>query len=105
MNGQFADQYWEAAVTEIETLVIMKAWEVVERQEYMNVLRSTLAFKLKHYPYGLIKKFKASLCARGDMQLEGIYFFETYAPVVQRTSVRLMLILEVFLGLNSKQAM
>ena len=30
MNGQFADEYWEAAVTEIETLEFMKEWEVVE---------------------------------------------------------------------------
>ena len=37
------------------------------------------------------------------MQLEGIDFFETYAPVVQWNTVRLMLILEVLLGLKSKQ--
>ena len=69
----------------------------------MNVLKSTWAFKLKCYPDGLIKKFKAHFCARGDMQLEGINFFETYAPVFQWNTVRLMLILEVLLGLKSKQ--
>ena len=37
------------------------------------------------------------------MQLEGIDFFKTYAPVVQWTTVRLMLILEVLLRLKSKQ--
>ena len=37
------------------------------------------------------------------MQLEGIDFFETYAPVVQWTTVRLMLILEVLLGIKSKK--
>ena len=47
MNGQFADEYWEAAVTEIETLEFMKAWEVVEQQDDMNILRSTWVFKLK----------------------------------------------------------
>ena len=67
MNGQFADEYWEAAVTEIETLEFMKAWEVVERQDDINVLRSTWAFKLKCYPDGLIKNFKSCFCARGDM--------------------------------------
>ena len=63
MNGQFADEYWEAAVTEIDTLEFMKAWEVVERQDDMNVLRSTWAFKLKRYPNSLIKKFKDRFCA------------------------------------------
>ena len=47
MNGQFADEYWEAAVTEIETLESMHAWGVVERESEMNVLKSTWAFKLK----------------------------------------------------------
>ena len=69
----------------------------------MNFLRSTWAFKLKRYPDGLIKEFKARFCARGDMQLEGIDFFEMYAPVVQWTTVRLMLVLEVLLGLNRAQ--
>ena len=31
MNGKFADEYWEAAVTEIETLESMHAWEVVNK--------------------------------------------------------------------------
>ena len=69
----------------------------------MNVLKSTWSFKLKRYPDGLIKKFKARFCDRGDMQLEGIDFFKTYAPVVQWNTLRLMLILEAVLGLKSKQ--
>ena len=47
MNGQFADKNWEAAVTEIETLESMHAWEVVEQESEMNVLKSTWTFKLK----------------------------------------------------------
>ena len=82
MNGQFADEYWEAAVSEIETLEFMKAWEVVEQQDDMNVLRSAWAFRLNCYPDGLIKNFKARFGARGDMQLEGIDFFKMYDPVV-----------------------
>ena len=80
----------------------MNAWEVVDREDYMNVIKSTYAFKLKLYPYRWINKFKARLCARGDMHLEGIDFFETYVPVFQWTTVRLMFILEVLLGLKSK---
>ncbi len=37
------------------------------------------------------------------MQLEGIDFFETYAPVVQWLTICLMFILEVLLGLKLKQ--
>jgi hypothetical protein len=70
----------------------------------MESLPSTWAFKCKLYTDGLIKKFKARFCARGDKQLKGINFFKTYAPsVVQWTSIRLMFILEILLGLKSRQ--
>ena len=88
MNGPFKAEYWEAAVKEIETLEAMDAWEVVDRSEAGNVIDSVWAFKLKRFPDGMVKKFKARFCARGDQQLEGVDFFETYAPVVQWTTVR-----------------
>ena len=77
MNGPFKEEYWKAACKEVETLVEMEAWEVVDKEEGMNVIDSIWAFKLKRFPDGLIKKFKARFCARGDQQLEGIDFFVT----------------------------
>jgi hypothetical protein len=68
----------------------------------MNVISSTWAFKCKRYPDGLIKNSKPG-CARGDQQLEGIDIFETYAPVIQWTTICLMFILEILLGLKSMQ--
>ena len=62
-----------------------------------------MGFKLKRYPDGLIKNFKSRLFARGYMQLEGIDFFETYAPVVKCTTTRLMIILGILLQFKSKQ--
>ena len=69
----------------------------------MNILDLTWAFRCKHYTDGLIKKFKARFCERGNKYLEGIDFFKTYVPVMQWTTVRLMLVLELLLGLKSKQ--
>jgi hypothetical protein len=81
----------------------IEAWDEVEWEEDMNFINFTWAFKCKQYPDGLIKKFKARFCVRGDQQLEGIDFFETYAPVVQCTMICLMFVLEVLLGLKSLQ--
>ena len=104
MNGPNSDGFWKAMVTEITTLVeMMDAWEVVDRQSWMNVLPSTWAFKCKCFPDGLIKKLKARFCVREDKQLEGIDFFETLAPVVSWMTVRLMLILLLVLGLATRQ--
>eukprot|EP00956_Cyclotella_meneghiniana_P001084 scaffold1265_cov38-Cyclotella_meneghiniana.AAC.11 len=103
MSGPFKEEYWKAAVKEIKTLESMDVWEVVDRTDDMNVIDSIWAFKLKRFPDGMVKKFKARFSARGDQQLEGVDFFETYAPVVQWTTVRLMLILEILLQFKSKQ--
>ena len=56
----------------------------------MHVLPSTWAFRCKRFPDGTIKKLKARFCARGDRQLEGVDFFDTYAPVASWSTVRLM---------------
>ena len=78
----------------------MVYWNVVDNEDDMNVIRSKWDFMLKQYPDGLIKKFKARLCTRGDMKNEGIYFFNTYEPVFQWTTTFLMLIIEVILQLK-----
>ncbi|MCA1807758.1 MAG: hypothetical protein LC687_07920, partial [Actinobacteria bacterium] len=103
MNHPDADGFMDAAKTEIETLHKMKVWDEVDRQPWMNVLPGTWTFRLKRYPSGLIRKFKARFCARGDRQIQGVDFFETYSPVVSWNTVRLMLVLSLELGLVSKQ--
>jgi hypothetical protein len=69
----------------------------------VNILDSTWVFKRKRTPDGQVKKLKARFCVRGDQQIEGIDFFDTYAPVVSWSTVRLLLILSVLLGLATKQ--
>ena len=81
----------------------MDVWEVVDRQPWMNVLGSTLVFKKKVYPSGEVRKLKARFCARGDQQIEGVDFFETYAPVVSWNTVRLLLVLSVQFELATRQ--
>jgi hypothetical protein len=104
MNGPYAEEYWKAAQLEIETLEKIKAWTIVPRtDDITNVLPSTWAFKVKRYPDGTVKKFKGRFCARGDKQIQGVDFIETYSPVVQWTTIRLMLVLECILSLCSKQ--
>lgn len=83
MNGPFAEEYWQAACVEVETLEEMDAWEVVYRTDEMNILPSTWAFKCKRFPDNLIKKFKARFCARSDKHIEGVDHFVTFAHVIQ----------------------
>ena len=92
---------------EMEQLESLNPWDVVSRKEAdergIKVLPSTWAFKRKRYPNGSVRKLKARFCIRGDRQEEGIDYFETYAPVVSWSTVRLLLVLSVTLGLATKQ--
>jgi hypothetical protein len=103
MNGLDSDGYWQAMELELDTLLGKDAWVEVDRDDDMNVLPSTWAFKCKRFPDGLVRKLKARFCVRGDCQIDGVDVFDTYAPVVSWTTVRLLLILSVVLGLSTKQ--
>jgi hypothetical protein len=87
MNGSHRDGIYKAMVKELKTLTDMECWEVVKRVPGSNVLPSTWAFKLKRYPDGSLSKYKARFCAGGHRQIEGVDFFETFAPVVNWTTV------------------
>jgi hypothetical protein len=90
-------EWKEALQLEFRTLEEdLKAWTLVRRpsrESGKRVLPMKWALRLKRYPDGLAKKFKARFCVRGDRQVEGIDYFETWAPVVQWPTVRSMMIL------------
>ena len=75
----------------------------VKREPWINALPGTWAFQIKRCPDGPVKGLKARFCAQGDRKIEGVDFFDTYAPVVNWTTVRLILILTAQLGLATKQ--
>ncbi|KAL7476613.1 hypothetical protein ACHAW6_002460 [Cyclotella cf. meneghiniana] len=92
----------ESELTTLESE--LRAWELVPREPWMHVLPSTWAFRLKRFPSGLAKKFKAHFCICGDRQVEGVDFFETWAPVIQWTTVQSMMVLATRMNLVSAQA-
>lgn len=103
MHGKHSDGFLEAMWLEINTLLKKDAWIQVPHKAGMKVLWSIWAFKIKRFPTGLIKKLKACFCAGGDLQQHGIDVFETYAPVVSWTTVCLLMILSIFLNLQTCQ--
>jgi hypothetical protein len=84
INGPHNEGFYQAMVTELTTLTDMECWDVVKRVPGCNVLPSTWAFKLKRYPDGSLSKYKARFCAGGHRQIEGVDFFETFAPVCRK---------------------
>ena len=94
-----------AMMKEVEDHESRDHWELVLRKDLpagSKTILNVWAFKRKRHPDGTIYKHKARLNAHGGMQRWGVDYWETYAPVVNWISVRLMLILTVVHKLETK---
>ena len=62
---------------EIEVLESLGTWKVVKKSdisENTNVIPTTWAFKIKRYPDGRLRKYKACFCVRGNKPEEGVNY-------------------------------
>jgi hypothetical protein len=103
MKGANAEDYIAAMKTELKGLLSQKTWTTRPRTDATKVIKSTWVFKLKRLPDGTPSKLKARFCVRGDLQTEGVEYFETYAPVVQWSTVRMLLTLTLREGWATRQ--
>ena len=100
MHSHDSDKWIEAMKREISELLIRNTWKRTHRKDILRdengrkytVLKSIWVFKLKRLPDGTPDRYKARFCVRGDLQKEGIDFFDTYAPVVKWSTIRMLLI-------------
>ena len=107
MSSPDREGFIEAMKKELDALDGMEAWDVVPREKAIKtgrkIIASTWVFKRKRYPDGTVKKLKARLVARGDQQVEGVDYFDSFSPVVQWSTIRLLLVLSMMLNLKSVQ--
>lgn len=74
---------------EVDALERKDTWEIVKRSKNVNVVDSRWVYKIKWLPNNQEVKLKSRLVARGFTQEYGVDYYETYAPVVKNSSVRL----------------
>ena len=90
---------------EIKSIMRRDTWEIFLRKSVSdhNVLPGTWYFNCKRKTDWKISKFKARNCVRGDTQkILSPKPLNSYSPVVQWSTVRLMLILQCIQGLKSE---
>jgi hypothetical protein len=100
-----APQFIQAMRKEIEDHESWDHWEIVHCSsipEGKKTIQAIWSFKRKRFPDGSLNKHKARLCAHGGMQQWGVSYWETYSPVVNMLTVRLLLALCNIHGLESK---
>jgi hypothetical protein len=90
---------WRAAMqSEMDVVEKNRTWELADLPRGHNAIILKWVFKLKRDEAGAIDKLKARLVARGFVQRKGIDFDDTFAPMAQMESVRLLFALAALEG-------
>jgi len=83
---------WEAGIKEeLATLQAAGTWELVNVPHGANIVGSKWVFRAKKDAAGNVVCHKAQLVAQGYSQVEGIDYFNTFAPVATLASIRTVL--------------
>ena len=73
-------------------------WDIVPRPERNSVVTSRRLYKIKDATDVNVEKYKSRFVARGFSQKEGIYYEQTFAPVVRYTTIISIISLTSVLG-------
>ena len=106
MEAEDREDFKKAMVKEVDDLTKTHVWRLVPKTEVpkdARLIRLIWSFKRKRNPLGELLKHKARLCVHGGMQRKGIDYWHTYAPVVNWSTVRMVLILTQLAGWCSRQ--
>jgi hypothetical protein len=100
IHDEDADEFYAAAKKEINSLKEAKTWTIVPISEARGtILPGTWTFRRKRKADGTIKSYKGRFCVRGDLQKEA---GDTFAPVVQWSTTRLLLYFTLFFGWDTR---
>ena len=87
MASPYKQQFLEAAQEEIDSLVGQTTWkEDLKTNATTRIIPATWTFRIKRTADGTIKKFKARMCLRGDLQEDNGR--DNFSPVAAWSTVR-----------------
>ena len=90
---------WEQAISkELTTLHKAGTWKLEAPPPGANIISSKWVFKAKKDASGKVVQYKAQLVTQGFSQVEGVDYFNTYAPVAKLASSRVVIALANWMG-------
>ncbi len=96
MMDEDSDKWLEAMKSEIASMYENKVWTLVDVPEGVRPIDCKWVFKKKTDMDGQVYLYKARLVAKGFKQVQGIDYDETYSPVAQLKSIRILLAIAAF---------
>ena len=91
VNSPQAEDWRKAMQTEYDSLMGNNTWTLVNEPEDQQVLPGKWAYKVKYGADGQVDKLIARYVAKGYAQVEGLDFFDTYAPTCKPETFRILL--------------
>ena len=88
---------------EVDSLENNNTWTFVDKPQDKNVLPGRWVYKVKYSADGEVDEYKARYVAKGFAQVEGLDFFETYAPTCKPETFRTLLAVATQKGLELRQ--
>ena len=101
VGSMFKEKIWRA-VPKKEMLDYYSAERSKGKQIKRHQLIMIWSFKRKRRPDGTLTKYKARLCCHGGQQELGVNYWNTYAPVVSWSSIRILMALARLHNLYTK---
>ncbi|MFM8435194.1 MAG: reverse transcriptase domain-containing protein [Planctomycetia bacterium] len=99
MHQEDREHFIQAIIDEANAHIEAKHWELIPRSQVpvdTDILPAVWSMKRKRdIKTRKVYKCKARLNVHGGKQKFGVNYFETYAPVVTWTSIRIVLILSI----------
>jgi hypothetical protein len=84
---------------DINTFKFIPKINLPTKTRYLDLIRT---YRRKRHPDGSLKKYKARLCVNGSRQIQGIDYTESFLPVVQWSTIRMVNTLTVMHNLKGK---
>lgn len=91
LHDPYKDEWLEAMRDEMDSMHKNKTWELVELPPDRKAIGNKWVFTVKTNFNGEIEKFKARFVAQGFSQKFGVDYDEIFAPVVNKTTFRILL--------------
>ena len=85
LSGEHREDFIEAMKKEVSALKKRTTWFLVPKWKLpkgAKIIPTTWAMKIKRFPSGAFRSFKARFCVRGDLQKKAVNDIDTYSPVI-----------------------
>ena len=94
-----SDPKWqEAMAAETAALEANNTWTLTHLPAGKKPIGCKWVYKIKYRADGSIKRYKARLVANRFTQKEGVDYFETFLPVAQMASAKVLLVVAAIKG-------